>query len=88
MLLIRVLAAARAPESAERSEFVVVRLELSVEKEPEREIRLVLVFPSDFERILIFVSSVVRRSNIVLKILEKAPCILERRGAELNSVLD
>jgi hypothetical protein len=74
------LVAARAPESTERSDlvvlrfvFVTLRFVVSVDTESERDRRLVFVFQSDFERIFIFVSSVVRRSNIVLKILEKAP---------------
>ena len=61
---------------------------LSVDRDPERDTILVFVFPRDFERILILVSSVVRRSKMVLKILENAPCILARRGAELNSITD
>lgn len=98
---IRVFVAARAPESderlelvvlrfefvVERLEFVVLRLFVSVETESEREMRLVFVFPSDFESILMFVSSVVRRENTVSKILEKAPCKLERSGAESNCIV-
>ena len=60
---------------------VVVRFVLVV-------LRLVLVFPRLFERMLIFVSSVVRRLKIVLKISEKASCMLSKRGAELNSIVD
>jgi hypothetical protein len=49
---------------------------------------VVLVLLRLFERVLILDSSVVRRPKIVSKILEKAFCILSRRGAALNSVLD
>ncbi len=94
------MVAARAPERVLRFEFVVLRFELvvarfelvvlrfvvRVDTESERDRRLVFVFQSDFERILMFVSSVVRRSKIVLNILEKAPCILARSGAESNCI--
>ena len=87
------MVAARAPERDDTLELVVVRFEfvvsrfaVSVDTDPERDRRLVFVFQRDFERILMFVSSVVRRSKMVLKILEKAPCILERSGAESNCI--
>ena len=88
------MVAAIAPERVFTFELVVARFELvvlrfvvSVDTESERDRRLVLVFQRDFERILMFVSSVVRRSKIVLNILEKAPCILARRGAESNCTI-
>lgn len=49
---------------------------------------VVLVLLRLLERVLILDSSVVRRPKIVSKILEKAFCMLSRRGAALNSVLE
>lgn len=86
-MLIRVLVAARAPESDIISEFVVVIFEFIRPIDSERVTKLLLCFVILLDSIFILVSSVARRPNIVLKILEKASCILDKRGAELNSVI-
>ena len=77
------LVAARAPESDIISEFVVVIFEFIRPIDSERVTKLLLYFVILLDSIFILVSSVARRP----KILEKASCILDKRGAELNSVI-
>ena len=80
---------------------VTVRLLLVTLKLPEREerdipivailfvlvLRAAVTLLRAVESMIILASSVERRSNIVEKILENAPCMLARSGAESNSIV-
>jgi hypothetical protein len=88
------LVVARAPERLVRLEFVVLREPdkattfMLVTTRPEFVLtRLLLSLLRLFERVVILASSIERRSNIVEKILENAPCRLARSGAESNSIV-
>ena len=70
----------RFPERLARVELVVARLVVLV-------LRLVVTLLRVFASVVILALSVERRSKIVEKILENAPCMLASSGAESNSIV-
>ncbi len=70
----------RFPDNEERVALVVARFEFVV-------LRLLLSLLKLLERRVMLAPSIERRSNIVEKILENAPCKLASSGAESNSMV-